>query len=103
MKYVLAVAILILILVAWIGFSERGFIRLYRMDKERQVYLGKIAELEQANTELMNQIRRLREDSGYIETVARRELGLVRENELIIKFKPAEDGQTSPQLPSQTH
>ena len=56
------------------------------MDKERQNYLDKISELEQTNAELMNQIRRLREDRDYIETVARRELGLVKENELIIKF-----------------
>ena len=40
--------------------------------------------------ELMNEIRRLREDRDYIETVARRELGLVKENELIIKFNSEE-------------
>ena len=85
-RYILATIILILALVAWIGFGERGFIHLYRMDKERQNYLDKISELEQTNAELMNQIRRLREDRDYIETVARRELGLVKENELIIKF-----------------
>lgn len=82
----MASVILILALVAWIGFGERGFIHLYRMEKERQNYLEKIAELERTNAELMNQIKRLREDRDYIETVARRELGLVKENELIIKF-----------------
>ena len=86
LRYTLATIVLILALVAWIGFGERGFIHLYRMEKERQNYLEKIAELEQTNKELMNQIRRLREDRDYIETVARRELGLVKENELIIKF-----------------
>lgn len=88
LRYTLATIILILALVAWIGFGERGFIHLYRMEKERQNYLEKIAELEQTNKELMNQIRRMREDRDYIETVARRELGLVKENELIIKFNP---------------
>ena len=86
LRYILAAIILILALVAWIGFGERGFIHLYRMEKERQNYLEKIAELEQTNKELMNQIRRMREDRDYIETVARRELGLVKENELIVKF-----------------
>ena len=88
LRYTLATIVLILALVAWIGFGERGFIHLYRMEKERQNYLEKIAELEQTNKELMNQIRRMREDRDYIETVARRELGLVKENELIIKFNP---------------
>jgi cell division protein FtsB len=87
LKYALAAVILILFLVSWLGFGERGFIHLYRMEKERQTYLKKIAELERMNTELMEQIRRLREDREYIETVARRELGLVKDNELIIKFK----------------
>lgn len=86
LKYTLATIVLILALVAWIGFGERGFIHLYRMEKERQNYLEKITELERTNKDLMNQIRRLREDRDYIETVARRELGLVKENELIIKF-----------------
>ena len=88
LRYTLATIVLILALVAWIGFGERGFIHLYRMEKERQNYLEKISELEQTNKELMNQIRRMREDRDYIETVARRELGLVKENELIIKFNP---------------
>ena len=86
LRYILAAIILILALVAWIGFGERGFIHLYRMEKERQNYLEKISKLEQTNKELMNQIRRMREDRDYIETVARKELGLVKENELIIKF-----------------
>jgi len=86
LRYTLATIVLILALVAWIGFGERGFIHLYRMDKERQDYLDKISKLEKTNAELMNQIKRLREDRDYIETVARRELGLVKENELIIKF-----------------
>jgi cell division protein FtsB len=86
-KYTLTAVILILILIAWLGFSDRGFIHLYRMDKERQAYIDKIVELERMNTELMEQIKRLREDKDYIETVARRELGLVKDNELIIKFK----------------
>ena len=86
LRYTLATIVLILALVAWIGFGERGFIHLYRMEKERENYLEKISKLEQTNKELMNEIRRLREDRDYIETVARRELGLVKENELIIKF-----------------
>ena len=90
LRYILAAIILILALVAWIGFGERGFIHLYRMEKERQNYLEKISKLEQTNKELMNEIRRLREDRDYIETVARRELGLVKENELIIKFNSEE-------------
>lgn len=92
-RYTLAALVVIIVLVAWLGFGERGFIHLYRMDKERQAYLDKIADLEKTNTELMHQIRRLRGDRDYIETVARRELGLVKDNELIIKFKSGNEEQ----------
>jgi cell division protein FtsB len=79
------------LIIAWLAFGERGFIHLYRMEKERQVYQEKIRELEKANQELLEQIERLRNDEDYIESEARRELGLVRENEIIYRFRSEQD------------
>ena len=79
------------LIVVWLAFGERGFIHLYRMEKERQAYLEKIRKLEEANKELLDQIGRLRKDKEYIEAVARKELGLVKENELIYKFSKEQD------------
>lgn len=79
------------LIMAWLAFGERGFIHLYRMEKERQAYLEKIRELERANQELLEEIDRLRNDEEYIESEARRELGLVRENELIYRFSSEQD------------
>lgn len=74
------------LIAAWLAFGKRGFIHLYHMEKERQAYLLKIRELEEANEELMEEIRKLKNDSDYIEATARRELGLVRDNEMIFRF-----------------
>lgn len=84
---------------AWLAFGERGFIHLYRMEKERKAYLEKIRKLEEANQKLIDQINRLREDSDYLEELARRELGLVKENELIFRFRNEESQRPSDELP----
>ena len=75
------------LVVAWLGFGERGFIHLYRMDRERQAYLVRINKLERENRELLEEIRRLRYDREYVENLGRRELGLVKEDELMYRFE----------------
>ena len=93
-KASLIIIIVLGLIIAWLTFGEGGFIHLLRKDKERQVYIEKIRKLEEANRELIEQIDRLREDKDYIESMARRELGLVRENELIYRFgKEQDDGE----------
>lgn len=74
------------LLVSWLGFGERGFFHLYRMEQERQAYIEKIQSLERANQELLEQIERLQKDKEYIESVARRELNLVKKDEIIYRF-----------------
>jgi cell division protein FtsB len=74
------------LMVAWLGFGERGFIHLYRMEKERQAHLDKIQDLEQENRELLEEIERLRDDAPYVESLSRRELGLVKDDEVLYRF-----------------
>lgn len=89
-KYILKFSLLALmflgLLVAWLGFGEKGFIHLYRMDRERQTYLEKINKLERQNQELLEEIKRLRSDRDYVESLGRRELGLVKDDELMYRF-----------------
>jgi cell division protein FtsB len=74
------------LIVAWLGFGERGFIHLYRMERERQAHLEKIQNLEQENQELLEEIQRLREDVAYMESLGRRELGLIKDGEVLYRF-----------------
>jgi len=76
----------ILLVVSWLAFGDRGFIYLYKMDKEREEYLERIEKLELANQKLKDEIDRLRYDRDYIEEAARKELGLVKKNEVIYRF-----------------
>jgi cell division protein FtsB len=86
LKFSFITLVFLALIVAWLGFGERGFIHLYRMEKERQAYLTKIRNLEKQNRQLLEQINQLHTDKDYIESVARRELGLVKEDEVIYKI-----------------
>jgi cell division protein FtsB len=86
LKFSLLALVFLGLVVAWLGFGERGFIHLYRMDRERQTYLEKINKLEQENRELLDEIKRLRSDRDYVESLGRRELGLVKDDELMYRF-----------------
>ena len=94
-KISLITLILLGLIIAWLGFGDRGFIHLYRMDKERQSYQERIRKLEEANLKLMDEIKRLHEDKEYIESIARKELGLIKENELIYRFNDDQEESTS--------
>ena len=90
LKISLITLILLGLIVFWLAFGDRGFVHLFRMEKERQNYLEKIRKLEKANQDLMEQINKLKEDKEYIEKMARKELGLVKEDEIIFRFRKDE-------------
>ncbi|HDG97291.1 MAG: hypothetical protein DRG71_00540 [Deltaproteobacteria bacterium] len=71
---------------AWLGLSKRGILRVYEMDLERQKYMDRIRALKKENKELLDEIRRLKRDPNYVEKVARQELGLIKDNEVIYRF-----------------
>jgi len=79
------------LIVAWLAFGDRGFIHLYQMEKERKTYAERIRVLEEENQRLLEQIERLRSDKAYIESEARKELGLLKENEVIYRFEEEQD------------
>ena len=80
------------LIITWLGFGERGFKYLYGKEKERQAYLKRIRKLEKENQKLLEEIDRLHTDKKYLESVARRELGLIKDDEILYRFtKEKED------------
>jgi cell division protein FtsB len=70
-------------------FGDRG---LAEMRKAQRAYVeahGSLGQLKRANTELRAHARLLAGDTATIEDVAREELGLVREGEVLFVVKPA--------------
>ncbi len=68
-------------------FGHNAMLELNRLKKKRDVIIKKNKELALENNSMYNEIQRLKRDPKYIENVARRELGMVRKNEVILKFK----------------
>jgi len=90
MNRVLKISILSFVLLglvaSWLAFGDRGFLYVYKKDKERQAYEEKIRLLKEANQKLLNEIDRLRNDNEYIEEIARKDLNMVKDGEVIYRF-----------------
>ena len=84
---ILLVIGLFFLIVFWLFFGKNGFLNLYRMEKQRERLLKRIYEIQMENRRIALEIERLKNDPRYIEKVARKELGLVKENEIIYQFK----------------
>jgi len=72
--------------VIWLWFGEGGFARLYRSEAERQSCIERIHRLAKENQTLLDEVKLLRTDMKYVESMARRELNLIKENEVIYRF-----------------
>jgi cell division protein FtsB len=66
--------------------NDRGFLTMWRMQREVAQLVQEVRKLEVANEELLRNIERLRHDQAYIEKIAREELGLVRSEELVFEY-----------------
>jgi cell division protein FtsB len=82
----LIAGIILGLVLLWDMVGPFGLWKLHRMKKERErLYLSSL-ELTKKNTALEEQIKRLKDDPEYQEYVVRRELGWVRDNEILYKF-----------------
>lgn len=77
-----AMLYLLLVLV----FGDNGLVELSRMRTTQKRLAQENAQLTQNNLAMYRTVERLQNDPAYIENVARRELGMIREDELIFKF-----------------
>lgn len=82
---------LIALIMGFALFGDRGVIHMLQLGNHKAVLLEELDTLKQKNSALGQEIDALRSDRGYIEQVARTELGMVREDELVFQFasKPA--------------
>ncbi|MGE0155656.1 MAG: septum formation initiator family protein [Geobacter sp.] len=70
-------------------FGERGLLRIYEMRQEKRRIDDKVTELKTENDQLRTEIAALHNDRYYLERIARKDLGLVKPNEIIYQFPPA--------------
>ena len=85
----LSFILIALILLVWYFalFGEKGVIKIIQLRRERDRIIANVNRMQEENKRLQEEIRRLREDSRYLESVARRDLGLIKENEILFIFE----------------
>ena len=78
-------------------FGERGLLRIYHLNREKKDIQQRVDSLRKDNQRLVREIDALKNDRRYLESIARRDFGLVRQNEIIYQFpqqaKPEERKQ----------
>ena len=84
---VLAIMTMVLMLL-FIVFGENGLTDLYKLKMEKDNLSKKNDELKKENISFYREIERLKNDPRYVEDLARKELGVIGEDEVIIKVKP---------------
>lgn len=84
LKIILPVMVLVGILTV---FGDRGLINAYKLKNERNDIMAKVEKLKRENRYLRGELSALRSDRRYVENIARKDLGLVREGETVYRFK----------------
>jgi cell division protein FtsB len=85
-KILLFLAILVLFnLILLVIFSDNGLVDLILLRKEKERSAEKNREVIRENLSLYREIERLKHDPEFIESVARKELGVVGKDEVILK------------------
>ena len=67
-------------------FGERGLLRIHHLRQEHCETQQKLEALKAENDRLKREIEALRNDRRYLESIARKDFGLVRQNEVIYQF-----------------
>ncbi len=81
LNYVLVFVTVLLVVDALVG--EKGLIDTLRARRQHEAVAAALAQKRRENARLRDNIRRLKEDPGAIETLAREQLGLIRDGEVL--------------------
>ncbi|GLI39175.1 septum formation initiator family protein [Geobacter hydrogenophilus] len=89
----------ILFILFFTVFGERGLLRIYHLSREKQEIAQKVTEVRGENEKLKREIEALKTDRRYLESIARKDFGLVRPNEVVYQFPSSDKAQAKTQQP----
>ncbi len=92
-RLLLLTVISLLILGSLTFLGEKGIFNLLGLRKEVVRIKERNSQLEEENQKLKEEIQRLQGDKKYIEEIARRELGMVKQGEIIYQFDTSSKGK----------
>ena len=87
--------ILVVVMLGLTFFGDHGILRVWKSNQQKNELEQQIKSLEEVNAGLRQEIDALNNDLRTIESLARRELGMVRDDEQVYQF-PTEKQQFQP-------
>jgi cell division protein FtsB len=67
-------------------FGDKGLLRIYELKQDKSKIETRLADSKVDNDKLKREIVALKSDRRYLESIARKDFGLVRSNEVIYQF-----------------
>jgi len=89
-RFYLIPAAMVIFILFFTVFGDRGLLRINHLHRDRDEMQQHLQELKGENDRLKREISALQSDRRYLESIARRDFGLVRSNEVIYQFPPQE-------------
>jgi cell division protein FtsB len=83
-------ALLVLVILGVAGWGDKGILCALRANQQKEDLLRQVQALEAVNQELRREIENLKSNPRFLEGIARKELGMVKEDELIYQFRSQE-------------
>jgi len=84
--YVYVLISFLTLVIVLMTFGRNGLFKLYRLKREKATIATYNETLKAKNKAMRVEIARLKSDKEYISKVAREELGMIGENEVIYRF-----------------
>lgn len=92
--------LLILIVLGFALFGQKGILRTLQVHRHYAALQAELRQQEIVIRQLEDEIEALQSDRRYIENLARRELGMVKEDELVYQFAQGSEGAGGESEPS---
>jgi cell division protein FtsB len=67
-------------------FGDKGLLRIYELNQDKARIEGRLTEARSENEGLKHEIVALKTDRRYIESIARKDFGLVHDDEVVYQF-----------------
>jgi cell division protein FtsB len=67
-------------------FGDKGLLRIFELKQDKNKIEARLADCKIDNEKIKREIIALKSDRRYLESIARKDFGLVRSNEVIYQF-----------------
>jgi cell division protein FtsB len=67
-------------------FGDKGLLRIFELKQDKNKMEARLADNKTENEKIKREIVALKSDRRYLESIARKDFGLVRSNEVIYQF-----------------